>query len=129
MDLGCLTKTVLLLTIWTALVSIPAMAQNPADAAGSLGNQAIGKYGSKEGLSGNLFNPLMSGSTPLSTVDGSVQGEAQLSCPSSQRFMEIFVQPGPSGDITTLMINQDTDFDGVLDYSYQAPFLLSGVCA
>lgn len=43
--------------------------------------------------------------------------------------MEIFIQPGPSGDITTLMANQDTDFDGVLDYSYQAPFPVSGVCA
>jgi hypothetical protein len=71
------------------------MAQSPVDAAGSLGNQAIGKYGSKEGLNTNLFDPLMSASTPLSTLDGSQQGQARLSCPSSQRFMEIFLQPGP----------------------------------
>jgi hypothetical protein len=45
--------------------------------------------------------------------------------PSSQRFMEIFIQPGPSGDITTLMVNQDNRFRRVLDYSYLAPFAVS----
>ncbi|HOD72725.1 MAG TPA: hypothetical protein PKO27_17015 [Deltaproteobacteria bacterium] len=129
MNFASSVKVLLLFTILSGLAYVPAMAQNPTDAAGALGNQAIGKYGSKEGLNANLFNPLMSASTPLSTLDGSQQGAAQLSCPSSQRFMEIFIQPGPSGDITTLMVNQDTDFDGVLDYSYLAPFAVSGVCA
>jgi hypothetical protein len=123
-----LRKTLVLFITWFVFISFPCMAQSPTETAGSLGNQAIEKYGSKEGLNSNLFNPLMSGSVPLTTLDGSNQGNAQLSCPSSQRFMEILLQPGPSGDIATLMVSQDTDFDGILDYSYQAPFLVSGVC-
>lgn len=128
MKFDCVARTLVLFMI-CAFVSSTCMAQNPTDAAGSLGSEAIGKYGSKEGLNESLFKPLMSGSTPLKTLDGSAQGNAQLLCPSSSRFMEIFIQPGPTGDIQTLILSQDTDFDGVLDYSYQAPFLVSGVCA
>ncbi len=123
------TKALFLFMILSGLVYVPAMAQSPTDMGGALGNQAIGNYGSKGGLNTNLFNPLMSASTPLKTLDGSAQGDARLLCPSSSRFMEILVQPGPSGDIQTLLVSQDTDFDGVLDYSYQAPLLISGVCA
>ena len=114
-----------------SLLLIPSFlfAQSSADAGSTLGNQALGSYGSKEGLNSNLFQPMMSGASPMQTLDGSKQFNAQLSCPSSQRFLEIFLQPGPTGDITTLMVSEDIDWDGALDYVYQAPFAVSGICA
>ncbi len=129
MGIHRLTKVLFLVAICSLSVAFSVMAQSPVDVGGALGTQAMGRYGSRDGLRTNLFNPLMSGSAPLETLDGSAQGDARLLCPSSSRFMDIFVQPGPSGDIQTLLVSQDTDFDGVLDYSYQAPFLVSGVCA
>ena len=82
---------------------------------------------SGEAINANLTQPLMS-SKPLSTFQGKTF-TTQLSCPSSQKFLEILMAPGPSGDIATLNIQQDTNLDGRLDYLYSPPFPVSGVCA
>ena len=56
-----------------SLLLIPSFlfAQSSADAGSTLGNQALGSYGSKEGLNSNLFQPMMSGASPMQTLDGS----------------------------------------------------------
>jgi hypothetical protein len=38
------------------------------------------------------------------------------------------MQPGPTGDLSTVIVGEDLDFDGTTDYSYQVPFPVSGVC-
>ena len=43
--------------------------------------------------------------------------------------MEVLIQPGATGDITTFIVSQDTNFDGNLDYTYEVPFPVSGLCA
>ena len=65
----------------------------------------------------------------MTTVDGSTSFSGQLQCPNSQRFMEVLIQPGATGDITTFIVSQDTNFDGNLDYTFQVPFPVSGICA
>lgn len=87
------------------------------------------KFGNKEGLKSGLINPIISDNTLLSTLDGSTSFNAQLVCPSSKKFLEVFVQPGGSGDLVTVIVSEDTNMDGTSDYSYQVPFLVSGVCA
>ena len=49
--------------------------------------------------------------------------------PNSQRFMEVLIQPGSTGDIDTFIVSQDTNFDGAPDYTFQVPFPVSGLCA
>ncbi len=103
-------------------------AQDPTSAGSAIATTATQKYGSKAGLNENLFKPIMSSGSQMKTMDGSKEFNAQLLCPSSQRFMEILIKPGSSGDITTLIVSQDTNFDGNPDYAYQSPFVASGVC-
>ena len=65
----------------------------------------------------------------MTTVDGTVSFSGQLQCPNSQRFMEVLIQPGATGDIATFIVSQDTTFSGNLNYTYEVPFPVSGLCA
>ncbi len=86
------------------------------------------KFGSQDTLQRNILNPMTSSETPMETVDGSISFPAQLSFPSSKKFLEIFMQPGPTGDLGTVIVGEDLDFDGTTEYSFQVPFQISGVC-
>lgn len=103
--------------------------QNPSNLGNIMGNTAIQKYGSQGGMNEHLFKPIMSDGVNMKTLDGSKEFSANLLCPSSSRFLEVLVQPGSSGDITTLIVSQDMDFNGTLDYTYQVPVIVSGVCS
>lgn len=99
-------------------------------AAGQTATQTIkDRFGSKTALRQNIINPLVSSGTPLQTIDGSTAFSAQLAFPSSKKFLEVFVQPGATGDLSTMIIGEDLDFDGTADYSYRVPVPVSGVCA
>lgn len=110
-------------------LSCAVHAADPTNEGYTSANSAIQKYGDQGGMNEHLFKPLMSDGVMMNTLDDSKQFNARLMCPSSARFMEVLVQPGASGDITTLIINQDADFNGSFDYAYQVPFEVSGVCA
>lgn len=94
----------------------------------SAANSVIGKVGSKEGLQSNISRPL-TGDTSMTTYDGQTVFDVTVSCPSSQRFLEVFIGIGGTGDLSQLLVSQDLDMDGSPDYSYAAPFPVSGVCA
>jgi hypothetical protein len=101
-----------------------------AQTAGTSAGETIkGKFGSQDPLRLNILNPMSSSETPLETVDGSTSFSAQLSFPSSKKFLEIFMQPGSTGDLGTVIVGEDLNFDGTTDYSFQVPFPVSGVCA
>ena len=53
----------------------------------------------------------------------------RLASASSAAFLEITAQAGPTGDITSLIIRHDTDFNNTFDASYSSPMIASGVCA
>lgn len=110
-------------------LSCPAHAVDPTNEGYRSANSAIQKYGHQGGMNEHLFKPLMSDGVMMKTLDDSKEFNSRLMCPSSARFMEVLVQPGASGDITTLVVSQDTDFNGSLDYTYRVPFEVSGVCA
>lgn len=104
-------------------------AEDARQAGTNQGNAAIDKYGSKENFKGNIVNPQLNSNTPMNTIDNSTSFNAQLICPSSNSFLEVFVQPASSGDLGVVIIRQDMDLDGNPDYSYQVPVTVSGVCA
>lgn len=102
-------------------------------ATGQTAGQAAGEtiretFGSQDRLRQNILNPMTSSDTSLQTVDGSLSFTGQLSFPSSRQFLEVFMQPGPTGDLSTVIVAEDLNFDGAIDYSYQVPTPVSGVC-
>ncbi|WP_267926014.1 hypothetical protein [Desulfolithobacter dissulfuricans] len=98
-----------------------ATAQNSA-------NAVMNEFGSSEGIRQNATVPLTGGGQ-MSSIDGSSQGTVQLVQPSSTAFMTMLIQPGPTGDLTTVQVMQDLNFDNTNDYSYRVPVPVSGVCA
>lgn len=99
------------------------------ESAGQLsGEEVLGKFRSQDAVRQNIINPMTSSESPLETVDGSTTFSGQLSFPSSRKFLEVLMQPGPTGDLSTVIIGEDLNFDGTTDYSYQLPYPVSGVC-
>ncbi|ORJ57498.1 hypothetical protein B5V00_13695 [Geothermobacter hydrogeniphilus] len=95
---------------------------------GRAGTTVLQKFGGQSGVRQGAIEPLTT-TAPLSTVDNSRQVLTQLSFPSSQQFLDVMIQPGPTGDISMLKVMEDLDFDGQMDFSWQAPAPVSGVCA
>jgi len=122
---------------FVVLVLLPAAAFSAdtgdvavGQATGQAATQSIAdRFGSKSALRENAINPLISSDSSLKTVDGSTTFTAQLAFPSSKKFLEVFVQPGATGDLSTVILGEDLDFDGTTDYSYRLPMPVSGVCA
>ena len=118
-----------------ALFPVVVFSADPAEvAAGQATGQVAARsvkerFGSKSGLREAAINPLISSDSSLETVDGSRSFSAQLAFPSSKKFLEVFIQPGATGDLSTVILGEDINFDGSTDYSYRVPVPVSGVCA
>ena len=106
----------------------PAVLAAAKGSAAQSGAAASGQFGSQAVFTTNLSLPVTS-PTQMTTIDGSTSFNAQLSFPSSNRFLEVFVQPSATGDLSTLIAGEDLDMNGSIDYSFQLPFPVSGVCA
>ncbi len=98
------------------------------DAASSAAASANSYYGSSGAASQNIGVP-MTGGGLMYTLDGETAFNAKISCPSSQQFLEVFVQPGSTGDLASVYIAQDTNSSGSFDYTLQVPYAVSGVCS
>lgn len=83
--------------------------------------------GTPEKLQKNAYNPMEGGST-LSTLDGSQQFNGQLSCPTETPFLDITALPAPSGDLSKVVVLQNTDQKGPMDNTTVLTDV-SGVCA
>jgi len=106
-----------------------ARSDSPGATAGSnSANQALGRFGSAEGILGNAYNPLTSSASPMNTVDGATSFNAQIQCPSSREFVTVLLTPAGGGE-ADIMVGEDLDFDGMVDYTFNAPVNASGVCA
>lgn len=77
--------------------------------------------GLKKGMSS------LTGSSGLTSLDGSNSVSVSLSCPSSVRFLKVSYIPVSGGNIN-VFIQEDLDLDGVFDYTYEIDGV-SGVCA
>lgn len=87
-----------------------------------------GKTGSAQALTDNFSDPMLQGGN-ISSMDGTSSFQSQMSCPNAPAFLEVLALPGRNGDIETLSIKQDTDFDGTFDAVLNPGIRLSGVCA
>jgi hypothetical protein len=74
------------------------------------------------------ISPAMAG-RPISTVDNSKTFTPTLACQKTKTLLKVLVQPAASGDIGTLRISQDKDFDGAFDTVRNLPVPVSGICA
>ncbi len=91
-------------------------------------NQALGVYGSASGIRDNAYTPLTSNATHMKNIDGSKSFTGQIQCPSSKEFLTVLLTPQTGGDVSVI-VGEDLNFDGNVEYSYSVPFPVSGVCA
>ncbi len=129
------------LVILVLLTGSPIWATEYDDgySAGTSSAQSIlSEIGDREKLNNRLQAPMTSDTGSMSTFQstyddpndpGPQSFKVQLTPASSGLFLEIHVQPGPTGDITILTVRQDTNFDNTLDSAYTAPVIASGICA
>ncbi len=116
------------------LVAYPSsgLADSDIDQSRSKARDAAGRVyqylGTGEAIKQNAAQPITSSQTPMKTIDQSQSFSAQLSCPSTSRFVDLLVQPGKTGDLDRVTIMQDTNLDGQMDYQYTMPFPVSGIC-
>lgn len=87
------------------------------------------QYGSTGAVQNNAVAPVVSSGTPMKTVDGSGTFNAQITCPSSSKMVEIDILPGGTGDISSIIIQQDINYSNTFNYTYSPAMLVSGVCA
>jgi len=92
-------------------------------------NQVLPKVNKGGKITSRFSNPLTSDASPLYTFDDNTGFNAQLTAPSSNAFVDLFIAPSATGDLTTVTVKQDTDFDGTFDYAYSLSSPVSGVCA
>ena len=105
-----------------------AQSDDPTSTAQSQATSLSSQIGTPEGVNARFSAPLTSSGTPMRTFDGTTAFDASMTCPSSSYFLEVFVQPGATGDLQTVIIKQDTNFDGTVDYTFTLPRRVSGVC-
>ena len=139
--IGVFVMVSIFATILLIIVSFPVSAAEYDDgySAGTSSAQSI----MSEINQGNKINnriqvPMTSDSGSLTTFQstyadpndpGPQNFNVQLTTTSSNVFLEVMTQPGATGDINSLIIRQDTDFDDTFDSSYTSPVIASGVCA
>jgi hypothetical protein len=112
----------------SACWAIASHAQSIEDRARAAAAAAQAKSGSSEALRQNYLTPGLSGQ-PISTVDSKTLFTPNLSCQRTASLLQILVQPGATGDIGTVRISQDSDFDGAFDHVSTLALPISGICA
>jgi hypothetical protein len=128
----CFNNPAVISLLFLILCGNSAMAAPIDDAraaAANSGGQALGLYGTKTGSNANISVPMTNSNTSMNTVDHSKSFTANLTSPSSSKFLEMLIQPAPSGDLQQVIIAQDLNTDSVYDNTYAVPRLVSGVCA
>lgn len=93
------------------------------------GLTALSKFGSKNKVNANISQPMSDSSNQMTTVDGSKSFQATLNAPSSNKFLQVFIQPSGTGDLQQVMISEDRNSDGNIDAVYSMSRKVSGVCA
>jgi len=94
----------------------------------SAAQTAVSRFGSRDTSNLNISQPMTSPTKLMQTVDGSQSFPANITSPASAKFLEVFIQPGGTGDLQKVMISQDLNTDGTFDYVYTLPRPVSGVC-
>lgn len=120
--------TVTATALATLFLSTPAAAQSVEDRARAAAAAARAKSGDSEALQRNYVTPGLAGQ-PITTVDNKRSFNPTLACQKTATLMEVLVQPSSTGDLATVQIARDTDFDGTIDSRSNLPVPVSGICA
>lgn len=106
--------------------SLPTLQAAERDRAKNAASGALSTFGSEEAMNAKAFEPL-STDAQMHTVSGDAFG-AQVSCPASQEFMRLTMLPDGNGDLSSIGVELDSDFDGGFDLTslHTGPF--GGVC-
>ena len=99
------------------------------DESKTFGTDVQTKLGSTDAIKERISNPMTSDGSSMRTLDDQTSFVSQVSAPSTNVFLHVLVHPSATGDITSLHVQQDTDFDGQYDYTYSVPSTVSGICA
>ncbi len=100
------------------------------DRAATSAAPVLDSWTTPEGFYENLSRPLMSGDTPLYTLDGSASAPSRINCPGTRTALELVIGRGPTGDLNFLSAACDLDADGTLDHVLSLDSTpVSGVCA
>ncbi len=136
MQLKCWLKNIIGDVVAPGMVvlslSTPAFsaAPDPGQAGSDLGKWVLERLGSTDGIRERSAKPLTNNDTPMKSLDDATSFDAQLSCPSSNRFLKVTAAAdGGTGDLFPLTVEVDQDMDDMIDYTYSFPFPVSGVCA
>ncbi len=91
-------------------------------------NAALSVIGTQPGITTNIANPI-AGGTQMTTLDGKKSFNGQATCPSSKSFLAVTILPSSSGDLSSVIVQEDTALSGQFNYAYQVPIRVSGICA
>lgn len=105
-----------------------AQAQSMSDRAQAAASASRVRTSDSSSLLQNVVTPGLSGQ-PISTIDGKTSFTAALECEKSAKWLELLVQPSATGDLGTVTISRDTNFDGSFDTALTLPMPVSGICA
>lgn len=105
-----------------------AAAQTVEDRARAAAEASRARSSDSEAILENYINPGLGGQ-PVATVDKSKSFTPNLACQKTANFLEILIQPGAGGNISTVRIARDKDIDGQFDSVSTLPVPVSGICA
>ncbi|SNB45428.1 hypothetical protein SAMN06269301_0841 [Geobacter sp. DSM 9736] len=88
----------------------------------------LSRFGSKDTSNLNISQPMTSPTKLMQTMDGSRSFQANITSPASAKFLEVFIQPGGTGDLQRIVVSQDLDTNGAFDNVHTIPRPVSGVC-
>lgn len=123
-----LERFVVAAALATLVGSSPAQAQSMEERARSAAEASRAKSGDSEAILRNYVTPGLAGQ-PVSTVDNRKSFTPNLACRKTATLMEVLVQPGAGGDLTSVSIARDSDLDGILDDRSTLGVPVSGICA
>lgn len=118
-------RVALLLGLCAAQAS---QAQSLEDRARAAAAAAGAKTGTSEALRQYYVMPGMSGQA-ISTIDSSKSFTPTINCQKTASLLQVLIQPAATGDIGSVRISQDTDFDGSFDKTSTLGTPISGICA
>ena len=122
-----------LLILFLVPVMVIADEYDDAYTAGkAAGNLIRTEINTGEKINQKISVPMTDETAPLKTFGPESEQKSmhiEITSQSSNEFLNIIASASSRGDIRNMIVEMDTDFDGVLDATYVVPYKISGVCA
>ena len=122
----------LLLLLFIPLVVFADAYEDGRNAGKEIAKSIRSEINTGEKINKKISQPLTDEGAPLKTFGPVADQESmniEITSQSSSEFLSITASPLSTGDIRSMRIEMDTDFDGVFDSTYVVPYTISGVCA